>query len=162
MARGQKYSDKIKERAYALADCGNTLTAIAKVLKIPRTTVKGWLKKRNETVDANAEDVRKKNKERFVNDAWRSIHAGNAILVRRLERAVGQEDEMDRLLDEFLSGTEELTDEQRRDLLRKFNALKVEDIGKIAVTLGTLYDKQALIAKEATDIIGLERRFEDF
>lgn len=162
MARGQKYGDKIKEKAYALADCGNTITAIAKSLKVPRTTVKGWLKRRNETADANSEEARKKNKERFVNDAWRSIHAGNGILVRRLERALGQEDEMDRLLDEFLSGAKDLSDEQRRELLRKFNALKVEDIGKIAVTLGTLYDKQALIAKEATGIIEVDRRFEDF
>ncbi len=162
MARGQKYDDKIKERAYALADSGVCMSAIAKELGVPRTTVKGWVSKRREEPHTDAEEIRRKNKERFVNDAWRSIHAGNGILIRRLERALRREEDLDRLLEEFLAGTVELTAEQTRELLKRFSAIKVEDIGKIAVTLGTLYDKQALIAKEATGIIELERRFEDF
>lgn len=162
MARGQKYGEEIKERAYALADCGNSMSAISKELGVPRTTIKGWLNRKEITPDIDRDAVRQRNKERFVDDAWRSIHAGNAILNRRLERALNQEKEMDHLLEDFLTGAGELTQEQRRELLKRFSALKVEDIGKIAITLGTLYDKQALIAKEATGIIELEKRFEDF
>ena len=48
MARGQRYSEEIKERAFALAAITPSVSAIAKELNLPRTTVKGWLEQRSE------------------------------------------------------------------------------------------------------------------
>lgn len=162
MARGQKYGEEIKEKAYALADSGRSICGIARDLAVPRSTVKGWLSQREATEDPEREEIRRKNKEQFVRDAWRSIHAGNKILTRRLERAAEREEELDGLLRAFSEEGASFSSEQMRELMRQFSAIKVEDIGKLAVTLGTLYDKQALIAKEVTEIIEVERKFEDF
>ena len=162
MARGKKYNDDIKERAFALAATNNSITAVAKELGIPRTTVKTWLSQQNEEETQTLEALHRQNKERFVEEAWRAIHAGQELLIRRLERAVDSEREMDRLLSEFLICSDQLSEGQIREMQKRFGELKVMDIGKVAVVLGTMYDKQALIAKEATARVEVaDVRFED-
>lgn len=160
--RGQKYNDDIRERAFALMATNNSISAVAKAVGIPRSTLKGWLAKRESEEPDAGEAERQRNKERFVTDAWKSIHAGQALLIRRLERALQHEDTLDRMMDEFTSGAEQLNADQLKAMIRKFEDLKIMDIGKLAVVLGTMYDKQALIAKEATARVEVaEVKFED-
>lgn len=45
MARGKKYNDDIKEKAFALLACNNNAQVVADKLGLPYTTVKGWEKK---------------------------------------------------------------------------------------------------------------------
>lgn len=162
MARGQKYSDEIKERAFALMAAGNSYTAAAKELGVPRTTVKGWCVSQTEEEKQSREELHRLHKERFAEDAWKTIHFGNAILMRRFERAARNEREMDRLLEEFLRCAETLSADQTRALLKRFQELQLMDAGKVAVVMGTLYDKQALIAKEATARVEIaDMKFED-
>ena len=160
--RGQKYGEKTRERAFAQLAAGNSCSAVAKELGVPRTTVKGWVDRQTDTEKQSREELHRRNKERFADDAWRTIHAGNELLIRRFERAARSEAEMDRLLEEFLTCSEDLTAEQMRALLKQFQELKLMDVGRVAVVLGTLYDKQALIAKEATARVELtDVKFED-
>lgn len=163
IVRGQKYNDDIKERAFAMAATNNSISAVARELGVPRSTVKGWLEAQSDSEKERREKLRRENKDQFVDDAWKTIHKGNQILMRRFERAADSEAEIDRLLEEFM-GCGDLTLEHTKALRKQFEELKLMDVGKIAVVLGTLYDKQALIAKEATARVEMveELTFEDF
>ncbi len=179
MAKGQKYNDDIKERAFALLATNNNAQYVAKTLGIPYTTVKTWEKKwleqskasKEEEGDTNCDEdslveLRKKKKEEFVNDAWSLINKTKTILERRLDRAIGSEEEIDALVDEITKlDHKQLTDSQRKALYMRISAIKIESVKELAVVLGTLYDKQALANKEATAIVGGEiavKKFEDF
>lgn len=160
--RGQRYGEELRERAFSLLAAGNSYSAVAKALGVPRTTLKGWVDRMSDAQKQDQEERHRQNKERFANDAWRTIHAGNELLVRRFERAARSEAELDRLLEELMTCSEQLSAEQARALLKRFQELKLMDVGKVAVVLGTLYDKQALIAKEATARVEVtDVKFED-
>ena len=164
MARGQKYNDDIKEKAFAMRVTNNSFSSIARELGVPRSTIMTWFSNRSDAEEEQQEELRQRNKDQFVKEAWETIHAGNEILLRRFKRASESEQEMDRLLEEFLKCTDGLDGNQIKALLKRFQDLKILDVGKIAVVLGTLYDKQALIAKEATARVEMveEMKFEDF
>ena len=162
MARGQKYGEEIRERAFVLMAAGESCSAVARALGVPRTTVKGWQENQSAAEKEDREELHRRHKERFARDAWQTIHFGNEILTRRFERAARNEREMDRLLESFLASSEELGAEQMKALLKKFGELQLMDVGKVAVVMGTLYDKQALITKEATAAVALtELKFEE-
>lgn len=164
MARGQKYNDDIKEKAFAMRATNNSFSSIARELGVPRSTIMTWFANRSDAEEEQQEELRQQNKDKFVTEAWETIHAGIAILSRRFKRASESEQEMDRLLAEFSNCADELNENQIKALLKRFQELQIVDVGKIAVVLGTLYDKQALIAKEATARVEMveEMKFEDF
>lgn len=178
MAQGKKYNDDLKERAFALLACNNSVAYVAKELDLPYSTVKTWEKKflaqseelarqEKERDDGSPNDevtksndeldlarLRKKKKEEFVEDSWRLVSKTATLIERRLDRAIGSEDVIDELLDEILSlDHKELTDAQRKSLYAKISAIKIENVRELAVVLGTLYDKQALANKEPTTIV---------
>lgn len=167
--QGKKYNDDVKEKAYALFDTNNNLTFISKKLGIPKSTLFGWKKAYDARTeeDENLAQVRTKKKEKFVTDAWRGIELSNAILLRRLERAFSEENAIDRLLDAVCDEcvSQEVPYNERKALLAKVSTLHCEDLGKLVQVLGTLYDKQALVNKEETEILGGQvalKKFEDF
>lgn len=170
MAKGQKYNDDIKERAFALLAVNNSVSYVARELGLPRSTVKSWKESYDKEAEKNGEDtiakLRQKKKEDFVTDAWNLIGKIKTILERRLDRAIGSEDEIDALVDEITQlDHKQLTDSQRKALYMRISAIKIESVKELAVVLGTLYDKQALANKEATAIVEGEvvvKKFEDF
>lgn len=163
--QGSKYGDEIKEKAYALLMAGNNVSFVSKQLELPYTTVKSW-EKGLEKKDDNFVELRNKKKEEFVKDSWKIINLAKTLLERRLARAITSEDDLDELVAEITElDYKELTGSQRKGLYAKVAAIKVEDVGKIATVLGTLYDKQALANKEATAIVEgniTVKKFEDF
>ena len=168
MARGQKYNDDLKEKAFALLAVNNSVSYVAKELGLPRTTVKTWKeiydKEAVERGDPTIADLRQENKKRFVEDAWRLIDKTKTLLERRLDRALENEDELDELLEEICKlGNKELPNEQRKAIYQKIKSLKLEQTKELAVVLGTLYDKQALANKEPTSIVDgdMAVKFED-
>lgn len=170
MARGQKYNDDLKEKAFALLAVNNSVSLVAKELGLPRSTVKTWKeiydKEAEEGGEPTIAELRQENKKRFVDDAWRLIDKTKTLLERRLDRALTNEDELDELLGEICKlDNKELSNEQRKALYSKIKTLKLEQTKELAVVLGTLYDKQALANKEATAIIDgniTYKKFEDF
>ena len=169
MAKGKKYNDDVKEKAYALFDTNNNLTYISQKLGIPKSTLFGWKKEYDARTeeDKNLAQLRTKKKEKFILGAWRSIELSQQILERRLARALEEEtriDELMLLVDES-ARKEGFTQEMRKGLLTRVAQLHCDDLGKLVQVLGTLYDKQALANKEATEILGGQvtlKKFEDF
>ena len=168
MAKGKKYGDDVREKAYALFASGNTVPYVAKKLGLPESTVRGWRKTKYTQIDEeNLVAIRAKKKEEFVSKAWKAINLSQTLLERKLARAVEQEEEIDSLM-KLVDGTAKevgLSDAGKRALLNNVAQLRCDDLGKLATVLGTLYDKQALAMKEATEIVEGEiklKKFEDF
>lgn len=171
MARGQKYNDDIKEKAFALLAVNNNVQEVAKQLDLPYNTVKTWekkfLKEAEDNQDTNLRtenlvELRNKKKKEFVDSSWNIISKAQTLLERRITRALEKEDELDSLVTEIEQlDYKDLSQEQRKALHKKMAAIKVEDVGKLATMLGTLYDKQALANNEATSKVDGVIRIED-
>lgn len=165
MARGKKYNEDLKERARALLSVNNSVEEVAKTLNLPRSTVDTWRKKfeNDENNEKNLVILRQKKKEGFINSAWRTIENAQKILERRTRRALDDEEKLDTLIDELRICV--LAGNIPKEIVMRFLELKLDDIGRLSTVIGTLYDKQALAAKEPTEILGGEiglRKFEDF
>ena len=161
MSKGKKYPPEIKEKAIALLTVNGNAAETARQLGIPESTVDTWLKKLRSGADDMADEfaeLRAKKKQEFVRSAWKNIELATKILTKRLSRALDEEEKVDSLL---IDEVEELSKEERKTLLRKVSALKVEDISKLSITLGTLYDKQALANEEPTAEVRI-KGFEDY
>ena len=204
MARGKKYSDEIKERAFALLATSNNVQVVADTLGLPYNTVKTWEKKmlegefvkvrdenagaqarelntgyevgfvndevyedneqHNEGTDVSAlSELRNKKKAEFVDRAWKMLERSQILLERRIDRAYEQEDKIDaiiRLIGER-GGADKLTQTDRNELYKVLGEIKLESTRSLSTLLGTLYDKQALAAKEPTVNVGGVLKFED-
>lgn len=128
MAKGKKYNDDIREKAFALLACNNNVAYIAEKLNLPQSTIRSW---RNEFNSApkneeavNFVELRAKFREKFVADAWEIINKCSRLMQRNLDKA--------------------LSDEEAPE----------PDLAKLSTVLGTVYDKQALSNREATEIVG--------
>lgn len=152
--RGEMYDNEVMERAYALFELTDNNSAIARKLGVPTSTVRGWRRKYETLLQTDEEfaKVRTLKKERLVRDAWRGVELSFKSLLRRLERAVREEDEIDSLIElAAQAATEEgISQQERQTLLNRLRALKCEDLGKLVTVIGTLYDKQALASGEST------------
>lgn len=170
MAKGRKYNDDIKEKAFALLAVNNSVSCVAGQLGLPRSTVKSWKEAYDKKAKGSGEDtiaeLRQKKKEEFVENAWGLIGKIRTLLERRLDRALDSEDILDELVEEITKlDHKDLSDTQRKALYSKMNSIKVESVKELAVVLGTLYDKQALANKEATAIVEgniAVKKFEDY
>lgn len=177
MARGSKISDEVKERAFALLAANDNVQSVADELGLPRTTVNTWKRKwekeekdapKDETITLNAPpappvdekpkaatlvELRQRKKEEFVDRAWGMLERTQNLLERRIKRAEAHERDIDKLVDEVkkLPG---LNQTERNALFAKLSEIKLESAKSLAVLLGTLYDKQALAAKEPTMNVG--------
>ena len=168
MAQGKKYDQAVIEKAYALLGAGNTISFVSKKLGIPYSTIRGWKDQPSKAdCEENIVKLREKKKTEFIGRAWQSISLAQTLLERKLERAVNEEDRIDeliKLVDEAARG-EGLNQQQRQALLHKISDLRCDDIGRVSTVLGTLYDKQALANKEATEIVEGSvtlKKFEDY
>ena len=170
MAKGKKYNDDIKEKAFALLAVNNSVSYVAEQLGLPRTTVRTWKvqydKKAAEGGEDTIDELRQKNKAKFVDEAWGLIGKIRFLLERRLDCALDSEDILDELVEEITKlDHKQLTDSQRKALYCKMSAIKIESVKELAVVLGTLYDKQAHANKEGTAIVEgniAVKKFEDF
>lgn len=156
MAQGKKYNDDLKEQAFALLSVNNSVQYVAEQLGVPRSTVSTWkialdkkIKEGNLTNDeVNLVKLRQKKKEEFIEQSWNNIELASKIIHKKLMRAYFKEDELDLVLEEALKET--AGSDRRKVLVNNIASMKLDDIGKISTTMGTLYDKQALANGEAT------------
>ncbi|WP_087066439.1 helix-turn-helix domain-containing protein [Intestinibacillus massiliensis] len=145
------HNEEVKQRALAMLAAGVGVSEVAARLGVPKQTVSRW--KAEGTNDAVFAEQQRKNKARLVDTAWEAIHDATEITAKRLRTAREDEKAFAVLLDE-IEGAEHITEDQRAALFRKFQKLKVTDLGELSRVIGTLYDKQALAASEATAIVG--------
>lgn len=150
MAQGKKYNDDIREKAFALLACNNSVAEVARTLKLPYSTVKTWKYNylarseelaRQATEDERSEELdlaklRRVEKERLIRNAWRIIGKSQKLIERRIDKALDNPN-----IPECEIGVRELS-----------------------TVMGTLYDKASLAAREPTEIIEGEvavKRFEE-
>lgn len=149
MAAGKKYNDDIKERAFALLSCNNSIAEVARALNLPYSTVKTWKYKylaESDKLAQNAENgqynserdlakARQLKKQEFIDNAWRIIGKAQTLMERRIDSAMKEPDNPDKEI----------------------------NIRELSTVVGTLYDKQALANQEATSIVegGVALKFED-
>lgn len=149
MAQGKKYNDDIKEKAFALLACNNSIADVARTLKLPYTTIKTWrnnylaqsekLAEQEKNGEHSGEldlvKARQQQKEKFIGNAWRTIGKAQSMLEKKLDRAE-----------------------------RANDPSKEPSVKELVIAIGTLYDKASLAAQEPTEIVGGEvimKRFED-
>ena len=144
MARGQKYSDEDKEKAYALCLDGETASNISKRLKIPESTIRTWLKnKPPDEFDEFREEKKRARTRAFIEQADGIIRNGMNILASRFERALKKEAELDELLS-AVSEDEDMSPKQKEALIRKLKELQLSDVRSLTIAVATLYDKREL------------------
>ena len=118
----------------------------------------------DEGTDVSAlSELRKRRKAEFVDRAWKMLERSQILLERRINRAYEQEDKIDaiiRLIGER-GGADKLTQTDRNELYKVLGEIKLESTRSLSTLLGTLYDKQALAAKEPTVNVGGVLKFED-
>ena len=151
MAQGSKYTDEQKEQALVMLTT-MSVKAASENLNIPENTLRDW-KKNAEKTNPEFVELRNEKKKQFVEKAWNIMEKANQLLERKLDRALTKEKELDDALDELYEETDFEKKKDREKYLRvarKVDALKMENIGQLSTVIGTMYDKQALINKEAT------------
>ena len=156
--RGQKTDEQTKEKALAMLAVSNNLAEVARKLKVPESTLRDWRKGFKD--DKKFVELRNKKKKEFIALSWKSIEMASIMLQRRLARAVLKED----LLDEMLANAQKgESAEIRKQYAKNIASMKLDDISKLSVTLGTLYDKQALAGGEFVNSDeNAIKKFEDF
>ena len=163
MAQGKKYPQEIKEKALALLAVNTNVSAVARELGLPRSTIVTWQQEAQNDEDFGK--LREQKKEDFINGAWDIVMRAQRLIAKRLDRAEKDDEKLDILLDEIeCIPDEELSDAQRRVLVKRITDLKLEDIGKLGTVMGTMFDKHALALNQPTAIHGGEvvvKRFED-
>ncbi|MBR2474173.1 MAG: transposase [Clostridia bacterium] len=163
MAQGKKYPQEIKEKALALLAVNTNVSAVARELGLPRSTIVTWQQEAENDEDFGK--LRQQKKEEFISGAWDIVMRAQRLINRRLDRAEKEEAELDRLLDEVeCMSDDELSDAQRRVLVKRITDLKLDDIGKLGTVMGTMFDKHALALNQPTTIHGGEvavRKFEE-
>ena len=90
--RGKKYNGETKEKALAMVAVSNSISAVAQELGIPRSTLTSWIAEHEEAAAENGTasiaELRRKQKEHFVNDAWSNIRKSLSLIEERLDKAL--------------------------------------------------------------------------
>lgn len=115
----------------------------------------------NNENDPTLDELRREKKKQFVEKSWEIIEGAQAILQRRVERALHKEDLIDELL-RIVEENDKLTDEQLRAITGKIQKLRLDDIRALASILATCYDKAALANGDPTlNLNDVTLKFED-
>jgi len=124
---------------------------VAREMGLPDTTVRQWRDQAGKDIDFVA--LREQQKKQFVARAWDVAQTAINMIMQRVERASGQELELDDLLGEI----EKSDDPQavKRAAIARIKQLQMQDARDLATMLGIIIDKAALVAGEQTANIGL-------
>ncbi len=140
MSRGEKYSDEIKEKAYARYASGESVGEISKKLKVPDSTLRGWFRKMSQD---GLSDIREEKQKSFIDRANKVIDKGMELLEKRFENALSKEQEINDIIEEIAKSDEEIiSDKAKSDVIKKLRELQVYDLKGIAVVIGTVYDRR--------------------
>jgi len=155
VAQGQKYDDRVRERALALLATNMSARGVAAKLGVAESTVRNWKRAYLEENPSYLTELRAQKRAEFAAVAWADIGKAQGMLSRRLDRAEAQEDALDKLI-ALVSEADvmTLTREEKRELIRMLQMIKLEDPSKLTNIIGVLYDKQALASDESTVNVG--------
>lgn len=158
MAQGSKYTDEQKEQALAMLTT-MSFKAVSESLKIPENTLRDW-EKNAEKTNPEFVELRNEKKKQFVENAWTIIEKANRLIEKKLDRALSAADDIEEIM-EKARNNDNLEKDDIVALTKNINKLGIENIGQVSTVIGTLYDKQALINKEATSRLGADKELEE-
>ena len=141
MPKGEKYSDDVRYRAFALLAASNNVRAVAKRLDLPESTVRNWKKQYEADPDQEFAKVCAHKKRELAAKSFLALDSGMNVLMRRMQRADEQEDALDKLCEAVVTGVDKLTQTDRKMIYAKFSAIRCEDISKVGSVVGILHDK---------------------
>jgi len=102
-----------------------------------------------------------KYKEQFSMQSVEIAGLAQSLIKRRIERALHNEAELDRLMEELLYHTERCDDKAKsRSIVAKFDSLKIEDLTKLSSILKVMWDKDAF-PTESNESLPHQLKFED-
>ena len=81
-------------------------------------------------------------KEQFNMQSMEIAGLAQSLIKRRIERALKNEAELDKLMEELLYHTERSEDKAKsKSIISRFDSLKIEDLTKLASVLKIMWDK---------------------
>lgn len=158
MARGSKYTDEQKEQALAMLTT-MSFKDVSKSLKIPERTLRDW-RDTEDKINPEFAELRNKKKQQFVESSWNIIEKANKLIEKKLDRALSAEEDIENIVKKA-KNSENLEKDDIANLIKNIHKLGIENIGQVSTVIGTIYDKQALINKEATVNHGADKSLEE-
>ena len=164
IGNASKYPESVKIQAREMLIAGMSPREVATVLRKDYPTmsdqvVYAWRKKMMTESPEEFNAAREARKEEFIRMA-------HDLIDKRIRRALEQEEQMDRIVEEIERlPSDEVTDYDRRELRKLMSNIRVDDVAKISTVMGVLYDKQALASKDATALVDGDlkiKKFEDY
>ncbi len=149
-AKRKSYTEADKERALHVYAATENLRETSRQLNIPLTTLKQWADAWKVDRANELERIRAEKKQKFIAQADAIIEKAARLIDRRLQTALEREGELDRLMDEMAKNGD-MKATERTAIINKIKALEIQRLSDISTTLGTIYDKRALAAGEATE-----------
>lgn len=150
--RGKKITEEQKEKVKAVIYLNPELnhSGIARQTGIPESTLHGLLKDETFLDKDKYEEARNIKKQEFINNAWEVVQKALLLTNKRFTKALDDEDAIEQLIS--VVQDHDLTVAEKKTLVTRLNGLQMNNIRDIAITLGTIYDKQALASGEPTTI----------
>ena len=155
MARGRKTSEEKREKAKALIYLNPDVSEpeLARTVGIGKSTAH-YLKKdiiENDIGKDKFESLRDEKKRQFIEEAWEVVGKALRLTNKRFTKALEDEDALEEII-EKINSDGDLKGTEKQALYRRLKDLQMSNIKDIAITLGTIYDKQALASGEPTTI----------
>lgn len=155
MARGRKTSEEKREKAKALIYLNPDVSEpeLARTVGIGKSTAH-YLKKdiiENDIGRDKFESLRDEKKRQFIEEAWEVVGKALRLTNKRFTKALEDESALERIVD-IINSDGDLKGTEKQALYRRLKDLQMSNIKDIAITLGTIYDKQALASGEPTQI----------
>ena len=147
-----KVSDEKREHAKAIIYLNPDVSEreIAKQVGIGNSTAHELKKDIIEGDPDSYEQARATKKQEFINNAWNVVQKALKLTEKRFDKALDDENAIEQLIEAVQD--HELTQAEKKTLVSRLNGLQMNNIRDIAITLGTIYDKQALASGEPTQI----------
>jgi hypothetical protein len=102
-----------------------------------------------------------KYKEQFNMQSMEIAGLAQSLIKRRIERALHNEAELDKLMDELLYHAERADDKAKsKAIISRFDCLKIEDLTKLASILKVMWDKDISPSEDKSDT-PRQLKFED-
>lgn len=121
----------------------NSYRATAKELGISDNCVKDVITRNYDEFSK----IQAEKKEDFINRSNRIIDKMTNLLERRVSRALDKEDDIDNIIEEVWSASENKDEEgsisrqEKLELTKKLNKLMLNSMSEITTSMGTIYDK---------------------
>lgn len=149
MAKGKKTDTETVYKIMISVFSTNNFNETARQLDIPVKTVETLYKKNIKKEEFAKLCIDKK--EEFANKATRIIDKATTLLEQKIDIALEQQEELNKILDDVMDLEDKDANYKRKKALaNKIEALQLNRLSELTTAVGTLYDKRALAQGEST------------